>query len=138
MREALSFSRRQAAETAALAIVFFTTAALSIASFGTNTPIWFANALAIAWLLQQSNARWPVCLAAIYAADLLALHVTGSGAAAIVALADVAEIALATWAIRKIGGAAAALSSVSGLVRFILICLAAPIVSSAFGAATLS
>ncbi|MDQ3471825.1 MAG: response regulator [Pseudomonadota bacterium] len=138
VREALSLSPRYAAGILALALVYFATAAVSIASFGTNTPIWFANALAIAWLLQQSGARQPVCIAAIFVADLLAVHLVGSGPAALLALADITEIALATWSIRKIGGPAAALSSISGLVHFIVICLAVPILSSAFGAAALT
>lgn len=121
----------------ALAAVYFSTAAISLASFGANPPIWFANAIAIAWLLQQERNRQLVGLAAVYLADTLAGYVAGGGPPPLVALVDTAEVALPTWAIQKIGGPAAALSSVSGLVKFVLICLAAPILSSLTGSAAL-
>ncbi len=137
MGEILSLSKRDVVGVLALAVVYFATAAISLASFGANSPIWFANAIAVAWLLQQSKARWPVGLAVVFAADTLAVHFTGGGPAPVLALADTAEIALAVWLIDRLGGPISALSSVSGLVRFILICLAVPILSSACGAAAL-
>lgn len=138
MRGALSFPAAAVASTAALAIVYFLTASVSIAQFGTNSPIWFANAFAVVWLLRQERRLWPVALAAIWAADSLAIAQFGTGAAPLLALADVAEIFLAALLIQKIGGAAAALSTVAGLIRFIAICLVVPVLSSAWGATILS
>lgn len=137
MREAFALSRRDAIAILALALVYFSTAVISLASFGANPPIWFGNAIAIACLLQQSRGRQLIGLAAVYLADMLAGYVAGGGPPPVIALADTAEVALATWAIQKIGGPAAALSSVSGLVKFVLICLAAPILSSLTGSAAL-
>ena len=119
-----------------LALGYFAIASISIASFGTNTtPIWFANALAVAGILRQQPQTWSISLAFIWAADALAVRMFGAGPAPLVALADILEIVLAAGLIRRLGGPDAAFSSVVGLGWFILICLIAPIPSAIWGAA---
>ncbi|HEU5286495.1 MAG TPA: ATP-binding protein [Sphingomicrobium sp.] len=131
---ALSPRARFALASAALAIVYFVTAAVSMATFGTNTPIWFANAFAVVWMLQVERRRWPALLFLIYIVDTAAIAVTGSGSAPVMALADVAEIFLVVSLTHRLGGGRAVLTSVSGLAWFILLCLGAAIPSATWGA----
>ena len=127
---------RDAVFAGALALAYFAVASVTIASFGTNTtPIWFANALAVAGLLRQEPRAWPITLAFLWIADALAVRTFGAGPAPIVALADTAEIVLAAGLIRRLGGPQAAFSGVVGLGWFIVVCLVAPIPSSFWGAA---
>ncbi len=129
---------RGLASAAALACVYFAVAAVSIANFSTNAPIWLGNAIAVAWMIHEPRRLWPAFAAAVWIGSGLAVYFFGgSPYAPLVSLADVGETILAVWLIRRIGGPAAALSSVSGLARFILICVTVTIPSSAWGAAML-
>lgn len=56
---ALSCPARSAVTVSLLAFTYFIVAAVSLANFGINTPIWFSNALAVAWLLQLPARSWP-------------------------------------------------------------------------------
>lgn len=138
MREALSLSRRDAAAVAALALAYFAIAALSLANFGTDTPIWFANALAVVWLLQQGRRCWAVALAGLWVSDSLAIASHGIGPAPLLALADIAEIFLVVLLIDRIGGPSAALTTFGGLIRAIAVCIGVPVISAGWGAAVLS
>lgn len=122
----------------ALGLIFFVTASLSMVHFGVNTPIWFSNAIATVWLLKQPRARWAALLAAIWIADSAAIELFGSGPGPVLAVADTGEAFLAATLIRRIGGPAAALSSVAGLSQFIVICLGVPLLSSAWGSGILA
>ena len=123
---------------AALALVYFTIAATSVAAFGTNTPIWFANAVAVAVLMQQQRAAWPLFLGLQFVADSIAIAMFGSGLAPVLALADTFEIAAVAWAIGRLGGPVAILSSPAGLARFILLALVVPVASASWGASILA
>ena len=117
-----------------LAVAYFACATLSMSAFGTNTPIWFSNALAVAVLLQLPPRAWPLPLALIYVVDCAAMALIGESLGPAAALADVGEILLALTLISWRGGPKVALSSVTGLAWFIVICLAVPLVSASWGA----
>lgn len=128
---------RFAVASGGLAVVYFLTAAISMDAFGTNTPIWFANACAVAWMLQLERRDWPVLLVLIYLVDTAAIAFTGASSAPLLALADATEIFLVVTLTHRLGGGRAVLTSVSGLAWFILICLAAAVPSATWGAAIL-
>jgi signal transduction histidine kinase/CheY-like chemotaxis protein len=130
----LSVDARTAIAGIVLAVAFFTIAAISMAKFGTNTPIWFANALAVAVLLQWRRRSWPWFLVLVYGADIAAMASVGTARPWLLSLSDVVETFLTAALIRRIGGATAPFSNVAGLAKFILICLAVPIVSATWGA----
>lgn len=123
---------------ALLAIVYFLTAGITVARFGVSTPIWFANAIAVVWLLQLDKRSWAGALAALWVVDSVAIALHSPGLAPVLAVADIAEIFLATFMIDKIGGARAALLTVDGLIRFIAISVFVPMISSSWGAIILS
>lgn len=129
---------RTAIASGALLLAYFATSAVSMANFGVNTPIWFANALAVAWLLQLNGRAWPWLIGLIYVADALAIVTFGSGPAPALALADVVEIFFTASLLRRFGGAEAALMTAGGLARLTVICLTVPIVSAAWGAGVLA
>lgn len=129
---------------ALLAVTYFGLATLSIIEFGTATPIWFSNAVAVVWLLRNPSRHWPLLCATVWIADTLAIRLFGSMppeslsiAAALMAVADVGETLLTAALIRRFGGPAVALSSVAGMVRLIAICLGVPLLSAAWGAGLL-
>lgn len=128
---------RGIASAAALACVYFAVAGVSIANFGTNTPIWFGTAIAVAWMVDEPRRLWPLFTAAVWFASGLAVSLFGSGAAWLLSLADAAKTLAAVWLIRRLGGPTALLSSVSGLSRFIAICLLVPAATAAWGAGVL-
>jgi signal transduction histidine kinase len=130
-------ARTNLALAAALGLAYFAVASISIASFGTNTPIWFANALAVAVLLRQDVRSWPFSLGAVWMADTCAIFF-GSGPAPLLALADVLEVLAAASLLRWSGGPQALLTDVAGLGRFIAICVLAPVPSALLGTALLS
>lgn len=121
-----------------LALTYFIVAAVSMANFGINTPIWFCNALAVAWLLQMPDRSWPWVVGTIYVIDTAAIAIFGSGPAPILAIADAFEVCVAAVLVRHFGGVEAALRSPGGLARLIIICLSVPLVSAAWGASVLS
>ena len=135
---ALSPNGRSMIAGAGLIVAYFATAAISMANFGTNTPIWFANALAVAWLLQLERRPALFSLGFIFLADTLAIFWVGGHPAPVLALADVGEIFVMTSLIRRIGGGEAALSSPAGLGKFILLCLVVPMFSATWGATFLT
>ena len=54
-------------------LAYFGAAAAATQAFGTNTPVWFANAIALVALLQHRTSTWPVFLALVWVADFLAI-----------------------------------------------------------------
>ena len=133
----LSEVQRSLLGPAAFGLAYFAIASLTMIAFGLDTPLWFANGLAVAWLLQLEPNRWPFKLAVLYAADVAAIHFFSTGPAPLLAVADLIEVAGVAALARRSGGAECALSNVTGLARFILICLAVPILSSVWGAGLL-
>jgi signal transduction histidine kinase/CheY-like chemotaxis protein len=129
--------RTNLALTAGMGVVYFAVAAVSIAAFGTNTPIWFVNALAVAVLQRQDSRSWPASLVVVWIADTCAILID-SGPAPLLALADVLEVLTAATLLRRIGGPQGAFATVSGLGLLIAICLLAPIPSAALGGYLLS
>ena len=129
---------RTAVASCALTLAYFVTGAVSMATFGVNTPIWFANALAVAWLLQLNGRAWPWLIALIYVADTVAIAKFGSGPAPVLALADVVEILITARLLGRFGGAEAVLMTAGGLARLTIICLTVPIISAAWGAGVLT
>lgn len=51
---------RSHATSIVLGAAYFTAAFLATKAFGTNTPIWFANALAVAVLLEYQSSGGPI------------------------------------------------------------------------------
>ncbi len=120
-----------------LGTFYFAFAASSIAHLGTNTPLWFCNSGAVAWLLQVRGRRWPLLLASIWVADSMAIQFFGAGLGPLMALADTGEVLLTAWLIRRAGGPGVLLTSVLGLLRLILIVLTVPILSAIWGVSVL-
>lgn len=119
------------------ALAYFAIASVSLIQFGISTPIWFSNAVAVVWLLAVKRRRWPLYVAALYLADTTALHFFGGGLAPVLALADVAEVVMVGLLVTRFGGAAAVLTTVAGLARFVLVAITVPLLSSAWGAGVL-
>jgi signal transduction histidine kinase/CheY-like chemotaxis protein len=129
----LDLGRRDLLLCAALSLLYFGIASISIASFGTNSPIWFPNALAVAALVSERWARTVPALLMLWVADATATTWAGQGPGPLLALADMFEIALVLFVLRRIGGAAAALSNIGGLLRLIAASLLVPVLSATIG-----
>ncbi len=121
-----------------VSLAYFTVAAVAVSSFGTNTPIWFANAIALTALLRHRPLAWPLLLIGVGIADAMAIHLYGSGPPVLLAMCDLIEILLAAAAIRLSGGLQPPLFAGWQLARFILAFLLAPVVSSALGSGLLT
>jgi signal transduction histidine kinase/DNA-binding response OmpR family regulator len=119
-----------------IALVYFALGSTAVLALGTTSPVWLANAVALAALLRKKSGTWPGFLLLIYVADVGALSF-GVGQAPVLALCDVLEVALAATLVRVTGGLGMPLFKGWALFRFILICLAAPLVSSTLGAGLL-
>lgn len=130
-------SFRPAVVAAMVSLAYFAAAALAVKTFGTNAPIWVANAIALIALLRYEPRLWPVFLAPVAVADFLAIALFGEGPPIAIALCDSLEILLAATAIRLSGGLPPPLFGGWQLLRFGLICLVVPVASSAAGAGVL-
>jgi signal transduction histidine kinase/CheY-like chemotaxis protein len=119
-----------------IALAYFALAAAAILALGTTTPVWLANAVALAALLHKEPKRWPAFLLLIWVADVAALSL-GLGEPILLALCDILEVLLAATLVRVTGGLGTPLFKGWALLRFILICLAAPLVSTTAGAGLL-
>ncbi|MGO9755248.1 MAG: response regulator [Roseiarcus sp.] len=129
---------RLAAVTAGVSLVYLVVAAVAISTFGTNTPIWFANAIALTALLRHRRSAWPLLLLGAGAADAIAIYLFGHGPPVPLALCDLIEIALAAAAVRLSGGIKPPLFAGGQLARIFLVCLMVPVVSSVLGAGLLA
>ncbi|HET7816510.1 MAG TPA: ATP-binding protein [Sphingomicrobium sp.] len=138
VRHALLIRGREALAAAAMAAAYFLIAGASMAAFGTNTPIWFANAAAVAILVQQKRSAWPLFLGMQLLADSLAIALAGSGPVPLLAAADIFETGAVAWAIGRLGGPVAILSSPGGLARFVGISLLVPLASASWGGGILA
>jgi signal transduction histidine kinase/CheY-like chemotaxis protein len=133
----LHLGRRDLLLGAGLSLLYFAMASVSIATFGTNTPIWFPNAVAVAALATERWARIVPALLMLWAADAAAVVWVSQGPALLIAFADMLEIALMLFILQWIGGAAAALSNIGGLLRLIGASLLVPVLSATIGATLL-
>ncbi len=120
-----------------MGLAYFGAAAAAAQAFGTSTPVWFANAIALVAVLRHPRSTWPAFLALVYAADALAVGLFGQGPAALIALYDLAEILAAALLIQRFIGWDASIFNGPQAVRLALVCVTVPIFSSAAGAATL-
>ncbi|MGA2794467.1 MAG: response regulator [Roseiarcus sp.] len=143
--DALNASRRNPAHKLKLvavattvALAYLVVAAVAISSFGTNTPIWFANAIALTALLRHRPLAWPILLIGAGVADSIAIFLFGNGPPLPLALCDLAEILLAATAVHLSGGVRPPLFAGGQLARIFLVCLIVPVVSSVLGAGLLT
>lgn len=120
-----------------LGALYFAIAGASLASFGTTTPIWFANAVAVVGLLREDARSWPIALALLWASDSASIYWFSGGPAPLLAFADILEIGVAALALRRLGGGGAVLSSLSGLVGLVATALTVPLASATIGATSL-
>ena len=123
---------------ATVSVAYLAVAALAISAFGTNTPIWFANAIGLTALLRHRPAAWPILLAGVGLADCAAIVLFGDGSPLPLALCDLVEIALAATVVHLSGGIKPPLFGGGQLARIILACLTVPLVSSVLGAGFLA
>jgi len=103
------------------------------------SPVWPATALVVAILLLQPRARWPEIAAAVAAANLLSnLRATDySWPVSLGCLAaNLVEVALAVWVIRRVGGAAVKFDRVGEVLALIAAATLGTAVSAVVGAAT--
>src|SRR5271170_2038796 len=88
----LSLDPRRKSEfimTTLVSLGYFAIAAFAIYSFGVNTPIWFANAIALAALVRHRPQAWTLILIGVAIADAGARFLFGG--------ADVLPLTLAIW-----------------------------------------
>jgi signal transduction histidine kinase len=124
---------------ALVAASFFIVASASIFGFGTNTPIWFANAIALTALLRHEPKAWPILLLPVFLVDTTAIHFFGDGGPPpALAACDLTEILLAATALRLFGGVQSPLFAGWQLGRLLLTCMIVPTLSSAVGAGLLT
>ncbi len=122
-----------------LPFAYFAAAGVCLWLFGANTPLWIANALAVAALLRSSRSTWPALLCLVAIADYAANVIVIKGMAIValgVAICDVSEILL----IATLSGfteTTALDDSIWPLTRFAAVALIVPIASAAGGAALL-
>ena len=119
--------------TTLVSLGFFAIAAFTIYSFGVNTPIWFANAIALAALVRHRPQSWTLILIGVAIADAGARFLFGGADVLPLTLCDLVDILLAATAIQLSGAVKAPLFVGGQLGRIILVCLLAPVVSSLLG-----
>lgn len=139
LRLSTSAWRRLGYLAAAVSLGFFAVGAASMASFGTNTPIWFANAIALAALLRLEPPAWAAILVPVYLVDVVAIHVFGNGGnAPVLAACDTVEILLTATILRWSGGFPAPLFAGWQLARLLLVAVLVPVLTAAAGAGSLA
>ena len=74
------------------ALAYFGMAALATSLFGTDTPVWFANAIGVTILLRHPSRSWLLLLAVFWLGDTAAVRLFGEGPAPLVALCDLGEM----------------------------------------------
>jgi signal transduction histidine kinase/CheY-like chemotaxis protein/HPt (histidine-containing phosphotransfer) domain-containing protein len=122
-----------------VAMAYFVSAGWALKTFGTASPLWFANAIGVAALLRHSPSTWPAFLVVLAMCDALATRWFGDGGPPwIIAASDALEIALTAALINKLGGITASFSSVAAAARIMAACLAVPLLSATAGAFALS
>jgi integral membrane sensor domain MASE1 len=95
--------------TTLVSLGFFAIAAFAIYSFGVNTPIWFANAIALAALVRHRPQSWTLILIGVAVADAGARFLFGGADVLPLTLCDLVDILLAATAIQLSGAVKAPL-----------------------------
>jgi signal transduction histidine kinase len=108
---------------------------------GSVASIWFANALAVAVMARHRPAHWPPLLTGVAMALVLANLAWGDRLALALSFvpANLAEVVLGAWALRRAGLASVARLSMAQLLRLLLLgALISPLAGATLGAATLA
>ena len=122
----------------AMPLGYFAAAVLSIAVFGTNTPVWVSNALAVTAMLRHKRSTWPVLLGLAALADYAATALMHNPLIAIgLTPCDCLEIFLIT-ALSGFTCDTSLDGSIWPLARLAAACLVAPAVSALGGAALIT
>ncbi|MCU9951059.1 PAS domain S-box protein [Pseudomonas sp. PDM13] len=104
---------------------------------GTIATLWYANAFGITFLWAQPLRRWPALLGVMLVANMLAGQLMGDTLAMSASFlpANMLEMALAAFLLRRTGVALNMSRSPSAFLRFILLgAMVPPLVSSTLGA----
>lgn len=126
-----------------LALVFFGYLVLALGAVwlarqpGTIATLWYANAFGITFLWNQPLRRWPALLGVMLVANMLAGQVMGDTLAMSASFlpANMLEMTLAAFLLRRTGVALNMSRSPSAFLRFILLgAMVPPLVSSTLGA----
>ena len=108
---------------------------------GSIASIWYPNAVAAAFLVAAPGSRWPALLLTLALVNPLANGLWGDGLLASLAFvpANLAEVALAAWLLRRQGLASTAQLSAAQVMRWLLLGGVLPqLVGATLGALTLS
>jgi signal transduction histidine kinase/CheY-like chemotaxis protein len=107
---------------------------LSAWGFGSFTPIWYSNGIAVAALLLYPPARWVLFLLPIWAIDSFVYQVFGHGPAPLLGAVDAAEVLVTAALIRRTGGVRAPVFQGAQLVRVVALCALTPVLSASLAA----
>lgn len=118
-------------------VLFFIAAAIAIKIFGTNTPVWYANAIAVVALLRQPVRTWPLFLLFILIADIIAIAMFGGDSPRLIAACDVLEIGLAAAFIHFSGGVHAPVFVGWQMFRVVAAAILVPMLSAMMAGAIL-
>src|SRR5574343_897501 len=108
---------------------------------GSIASIWYPNAVAAAFLVAAPGSRWPALLLTLALVNPLANSLWGDGLLASLAFvpANLAEVVLAAWLLRRLGLASTAQLSAAQVMRWLLFGGVLPqLVGATLGALTLS
>jgi two-component system, sensor histidine kinase len=130
-------SRPPARHVLAAVAAFVLIAGASTFFFGTLTPIWYSNAIAVVALLVYPPRSWAWFLLPMIAGDAAIIHFLGHGMPVALALPDLVEIVLAAVLIRAGGRVHFPVFEGAQMARVIFICVLVPVVSAALNAGTL-
>ena len=126
------------AHLAAVLVAFGVTAAVSTRWLGTVSPIWYSNAILLVALLLHPVRTWPAFLLPAFAVDTAVFAIWGSGPALLLAAVDIGEALVAAVLVERTGGLRMPLYANRQVVRVLLACMAAPLLSASVGATMLS
>ena len=131
-------ARRLARDVLATAGVFVLVAALTTRAFGTLSPVWYCNAIAVVALLLYPPRQWAWFLLPIFAGDAAVFHFLGHGPPLLLAGADLLEIVFAAALIRATGGIHFPVFEGAQVVRVVAASLLAPMASATLAASALA
>jgi diguanylate cyclase (GGDEF)-like protein len=119
---------------------FLATASLSLHFFGTASPIWVSNAVAVAVLLRNPVGTWPLLLPAQFLADLLACTFLGDGFPISLGTSvyDIIEVFLVSTMLSRISSNISIFSSMRQAAQSALACILVPLIGATGGTALLT
>ncbi|MCG2594362.1 ATP-binding protein [Ramlibacter sp. XY19] len=112
-------------------------ASVATSLFGTNAPVWFANAFGVTVLLRHPGRSWAVFLIVFWLGDALALRLFGDGPSLLLALCDTFEMLVLAALTRRLCGPNPSFLNGRQAGIMLLAFLAVPALSSGAGAALL-